>query len=139
MRAMFARIAPTRMVAFGGRVGEEQMVRYQDVLRCLAVNDRRFVADELAIDRHPERAVTLDAKSRALVRVAALVARDGSVETFRWTIGDALDAGADADEVVGVLLAVAPLIGVARVVASARKVALALDYDIDAALEAHDA
>jgi alkylhydroperoxidase/carboxymuconolactone decarboxylase family protein YurZ len=110
------------------------VANYLDVLRRLTVNDRRYV-DGLSIDRVPVGAPTLDARSRGLVRVAALVTLDGSVETLRWTIGDSLDAGADTDEVVGVLLAVAPLIGVARVASAAPKVALALDYDIDAALE----
>jgi 4-carboxymuconolactone decarboxylase len=112
--------------------------RYQEVLRSLAVNDRRLVAGELPIDPVRGGPPLLDAKSRSLVRVAALVARDGSVETFRWTIGDALEAGADAEEIVGVVLAVAPLIGVARAVSSTPKVALALDYDLDEALEALD-
>lgn len=113
------------------------MAGYQEVLRHLAVNDRRLMAGlgdfEPAVD-----ACALDPKTRALVRVASLVARDGSAETFRWTIDDALRAGASDEEVVGVLLAVAPLVGVARVSTTASKVALALDYDIDAALEARD-
>lgn len=113
------------------------MARYKDVLRCLAVNDRRFISQAL-IDPMPGSPASLDPKIRSLVRVAAMVARDGTVETFRWTISDALEAGADADEIVGVLLAVAPLIGVARVAASTPKVALALDYDLDEALEALD-
>jgi hypothetical protein len=37
---------------------------------------------------------------------------------------------------VGTLIAVAPITGVARVVAAAPEFALALGYDIDAALEA---
>jgi 4-carboxymuconolactone decarboxylase len=105
-----------------------------DILRRLLVNDRRYV-DELSMDRAPAGAPCLDPRTRGLVRIAALVTLDGSVETLRWTIGDSLEAGADTDEVVGVLLAVAPLIGVARAAAAAPKVALALDYDIDAALE----
>lgn len=113
------------------------METYQGLLRRLAVNDRRCMAD-LALDRAPADVLTLDRKSRALARLAALAATDGSIETFRWIVGDAIDAGAAPDEVVGALVAVAPLIGVARAVAVAPKVALALDYDVDAALEALD-
>ena len=111
------------------------MAWFQDVLRHLAVNDRRMVASLQApgaADRRP----TLDAREVALARVASLVAADASVETFRWTVGDALEAGMSPDEVVGVLLAVAPLVGFARVATTAPKLALALDYDVDAALEA---
>jgi alkylhydroperoxidase/carboxymuconolactone decarboxylase family protein YurZ len=76
----------------------------------------------------------LDDKSKSLARVAALLAHDGSAQTFRWTVGDALDAGWTPDEIVRVLLAIAPLIGMATIVNTAPKVALALDYDLDSAL-----
>ncbi len=57
---------------------------------------------------------------------------------FRVTIHDALEAGADEDDVVAVLLAIAPFVGVARLSSVAPAVALALDYDLDAALESPD-
>ena len=44
-------------------------------------------------------------------------------------------AGATADEIVGTLMAVAPITGVARTVAAAPEFGLALGYDVDAALE----
>ena len=47
-------------------------------------------------------------------------------------------SGATVDEIVGVLIAVAQTVGLARVASAAPAVALALGYDIDAALEAHD-
>ena len=50
-------------------------------------------------------------------------------------VSDALDAGVTFDEIVGSLLALAPGIGIERLVAVAPKLARALDYDIDAALE----
>ena len=115
---------------FGGGVAA-----YQDVLRSLVVNDRGFVAEWLSADQRPEGPCQLDERNRCIGRVAAIVAHDGSVQTFRWTIGDALEAGITPDEIVGVMLAIAPLVGVARVVNTAPKVALALDYDLDAALE----
>lgn len=111
------------------------MTRYQEVLRGLVVNDRRLLARLSVPGSSAEGSCDLDPKTKALVRVSALVVTDGSVETFRWTVGDALESGADADEVVGVLLAVAGLVGAARVAATASKIALALDYDVEAALE----
>ena len=39
------------------------------------------------------------------------------------------------DEIVGTLIAVAPIVGTARVVSAAPELALALGYDIEAALE----
>ena len=50
----------------------------------------------------------------------------------------ALETGVTFDEVVGSLLALAPLIGTERLVAIAPELARALDYDIDEALERVD-
>jgi 4-carboxymuconolactone decarboxylase len=50
----------------------------------------------------------------------------------------ALTAGATADEVTGTLVAVAPITGLARVVAAAPEVAHALGYDLDQAFEGLD-
>ena len=91
---------------------------FQDVLRHLAVNDREMVA-ELHAPGCADIVDTLDARELALARVASLVAADGSVATFRWTVGDALEAGVSPEKVVGVLLAVAPLVGFARVATTA--------------------
>jgi len=114
------------------------MLGYQEVLRHLAVNDRRLLAGLSGVDETAALSRHLDPRTTALVRVASLAAAGGPVETFRWTIQDALEAGADEDEVVAVLLVIAPLVGVARIAAVAPTVALALDYDLDAALESHD-
>ena len=50
----------------------------------------------------------------------------------------ALGAGATADDIVDTLIAVAPIAGGVRVVAAAPALALAIGYDIDAALEAYN-
>ena len=56
--------------------------------------------------------------------------------SYQSTIDLALAAGACNDEIVGILIAVAPIVGLARVVSAAPELALALGYDLDAALEA---
>jgi hypothetical protein len=43
--------------------------------------------------------------------------------------------GATSDEIVGCLIAVLSVVGVARVVSAAPKVGLALGYDVESALE----
>lgn len=110
------------------------MATYQDILRGLVVNDRGLIAEQLTMNQPLLGPCQLDERGRSLARVAAIVAHDGSVQTFRWTIGDALAVGVTPDEIVGVVLAIAPMVGVARVVNAAPKVALALDYDLDEAL-----
>ncbi len=51
----------------------------------------------------------------------------------------AIAAGASDDEIADVLLAIAPVVGLARVASAALHVATALEYDIAAALEEPDA
>jgi len=51
----------------------------------------------------------LDPKSCALVRLGALVALDAGCVSYQWGVQWALAAGATADEIVGTLMAVAPL------------------------------
>jgi hypothetical protein len=47
-------------------------------------------------------------------------------------------AGASAEEVVGALVAVAPINGLARVISAIPEVAMAIGYDLDQAFEALD-
>ena len=80
----------------------------------------------------------IDERTAALVRVAATVAVDGAPSTFQHAVALALAAGASNDEIVASLEAVTPVTGAARVVQCAPKLALALGYDVDAALERLD-
>ena len=50
-----------------------------------------------------------------------------------WSTGRALAAGATDEEIVSVLLVIAPVAGLGRVVCAAPDVAIALGYDIEAA------
>ena len=77
----------------------------------------------------------LDAKTHALVRLGALVAIDSASPGYMSTLETARRRGATDDEIVGCLIAVLPAIGVARVVSAAPKLALALGFDVTAALE----
>jgi alkylhydroperoxidase/carboxymuconolactone decarboxylase family protein YurZ len=55
--------------------------------------------------------------------------------SYHWAADAALDAGATAEDVVGTLIAVAPISGLARVISATPEVALAIGYDIDQAFE----
>jgi len=61
----------------------------------------------------------LDDRTYVLVRIAALAALDASAESYlvNFTIADEL--GVSAEDVRGVLIALAPLIGTARTVTAA--------------------
>ncbi len=69
---------------------------------------------------------TLDPTSLMLVRLAALVASDAPPISYLANLGAAADAGIDIEDVQGVLITVAPIVGTARVMTAARNVAQAL-------------
>jgi alkylhydroperoxidase/carboxymuconolactone decarboxylase family protein YurZ len=108
-------------------------VDYTDRLRRLALNDTAL-GDALAGGTGCERA-QLDAKTLALIRVAALVAVGGAVPSYAAHADAAVNAGASAAEIVEVLVGVVPVVGLPRVVAAAPSLAMALGYDTDDALE----
>ena len=69
------------------------------------------------------------------MRLAAYVALDASPQAYTLGVGAAVSSGASPDEMMGVLFAVAPAVGVARVVSAAPKLASAMGFDVDRAME----
>jgi hypothetical protein len=114
------------------------MPAYQQTLRRLALNDEGFVESVLGMGHDTIEASHLDPKTHALVRLGAALAIDAAPSSYHATIDFAEAAGAGVDEIVGTLIAVAPIIGLARVVSAAPDLALALGYDVDAAFEAQE-
>ena len=68
----------------------------------------------------------LSATTVALVRIATLIALDAPPASYGRQVTMALEAGASAEDILGVLRAVAPQVGTARVVAAAPELMLAL-------------
>ena len=106
---------------------------YTDLLRHLSLHDQRALTQVLAGTGTEalERDQTLDPKTLALVRIAALVAVGGAVPSYGALADEAVDAGATAGEIVDILLGVIAIVGLPRVVAAAPKLALALGHDVD--------
>jgi 4-carboxymuconolactone decarboxylase len=73
----------------------------------------------------------LDPKTQALVGLGALLSVDPATVSVRLVVELAERAGASEEEIVGVLLAIAPVVGHARTVAVAPRLALALGYDVE--------
>lgn len=111
---------------------------YKKTLRSLALNDETFVASVLGMGRDTVEASGLDPRTHALVRLASALAIDAAPSSYQSTVERALAAGAAVDEIVGTLIAVAPIVGLARAVSAAPELALALGYDVDAAFEASE-
>jgi alkylhydroperoxidase/carboxymuconolactone decarboxylase family protein YurZ len=61
----------------------------------------------------------LDVRSYFLVRLAALVAMDAAPVSYVMNLGLAAEAGVTVEEVQGTLIALAPMVGSARVASAA--------------------
>lgn len=75
----------------------------------------------------------LDPKSLMLVRLAALVAVDAPPASYLTNLAAAGDVGLGASDVQQVMIGIAPVVGTARVVSAAGKIARALGIAIAAA------
>jgi alkylhydroperoxidase/carboxymuconolactone decarboxylase family protein YurZ len=115
-----------------------QAVRYQEILRRLAIVNEEFAGDQAGLAVGLPSLRVLDPKIAALARVGVLAAIGGPEVCLEWRASQALAAGATEDEITGVLLAIGPVIRLGRVVGAAPDVAGTSGYDIEAALEDHD-
>ena len=79
----------------------------------------------------PDLAGSLEVKEELLVRLGALLALGAATSSLRITVSHAVAAGATASEIVSVLIAIAPAVGLARVVAAAPRLASAIGYEIE--------
>jgi alkylhydroperoxidase/carboxymuconolactone decarboxylase family protein YurZ len=110
---------------------------HERTLTKLAIAEDAYYETLLASDRANVTESTLDEKTHALVRLGALVAVDATAPAYMWIVDAARRHGATDDEIAGCLIATLPAIGVANIVAATPKLALALGYDVTAALEEH--
>ena len=115
-----------------------QAMRPEEILRKLAVVDEGFAVDQAGLVLGAPGARVLEPRTAALVRVGVLAAIGAPEVCLEWSSSQALAAGATEDEITGVLLAIAPVIGLGRMVGAASGVAGAFGYDIEAALEDPD-
>ena len=83
----------------------------------------------------PNPESSLDEHTSALVIVGAALCSDSPTKTLRSLVESARRSGATDEEILGVLLAVAPAVGESRLVAVSPRISKALGYDVDEALE----
>jgi 4-carboxymuconolactone decarboxylase len=111
------------------------MIGLEETLARIALRDDRFIA---SLPRFGVDCLELDQKTFALARLAALIGLDGTTASYVATVQDAQAAGASEAEIVATVVAVLPSVGVVRAGSAAPKLALALGYESDAALEESD-
>ena len=94
----------------------------------------RMTADSL-------EACDLDDRTMMLARLAALVAVDAPAASYLGNLGAAAEAGVTQEDVQGVMVAVAPIVGTTHVLSAVGKIADVLDLveaDIEAEMDAED-
>ncbi len=72
----------------------------------------------------------LSARELMIARIAALVAIDASAASYALNALPATDSGITLDDVEGILVAVAPVVGTARIVSAAANIAEGLGFVI---------
>src|SRR6185437_11768800 len=73
----------------------------------------------------------LDARTFALVKIAALIALDAPPASYAWQIANAMEEGVTPEDIVGVLRAVAPQVGGPRTVAAAAEIMVSMGLPFD--------
>lgn len=77
----------------------------------------------------------LDARTFSLIQVAVLIAIDAPPASYAGQIANAVEAGVTAEDMLGVLRAVALQVGAPKVVAAAPEIMLALGLPLPNGLE----
>jgi alkylhydroperoxidase/carboxymuconolactone decarboxylase family protein YurZ len=103
-----------------------------DRLMSLAMGEDGILAEAMQMREQLRADSHLEPKTFALVKIAALIALDAPPASYLLQVQGALDAGATAQEILGVLTAIAPQTGMPRVVAAAPEIMIALGLELPA-------
>lgn len=99
-----------------------------ELLRRLALNDGAAVHSVMSGDL--EAKGSLDPRTTALIRIAILLGVDSDPATFRWAVELAQAAGVEDNDLFDTLVAVAPLIGTARLTGALPNFMAALELEV---------
>jgi 4-carboxymuconolactone decarboxylase len=101
-----------------------------DALLALAMGESGILGEAIEMREQLRADSSLEPKTFALVKIAALVALDAPPASYLFQVQGALDAGATPREILGVLTAVAPQTGMTRVVSAAPEIMIALGLEL---------
>ena len=101
-----------------------------EVLSGVSVGDPNILATAIGLRDLGRESTGLDARTYALVKIAALIALDAPPVSYAWQVGNALEEGATPEDILGVLRAVAFQVGGPKVVAAAPEIMLALGLEL---------
>ena len=95
----------------------------ESALRNISSNEASFFESALALHVENVAESGLDPKTHAVARIAALVALDAPPASFDYNVAIAQEAGLTTDEILGILVALAPTVGFPRIVSAAPSIA----------------
>lgn len=98
----------------------------RELLKGLALNNPELLLEGLEARADWQQKCGLDPRTFSLVKIAALIALDAPPSSYLWQVGNALESGCTAEDLAGVLQAVAPQVGIPKIVAAAPELMVAL-------------
>ena len=96
----------------------------------IAVGDADILETAIGLREFGREATGLEGRAYSLVKIATLIALDAPPASYAWQIANALEEGATAEDILGVLRAVAPQVGGPRVMAAAPEIMLGLGLSL---------
>jgi alkylhydroperoxidase/carboxymuconolactone decarboxylase family protein YurZ len=99
-----------------------------DVLRRLALSDERTMTHVMTGGVHEFH--TLDSRTVALLRIAALVGVMPDVASYKSAMDKAHAAGVEDEDIFGAVMVVAPIVGSARLSSELPHLMAALDLEV---------
>jgi len=104
-----------------------------DRLESLATAEEEIISSLLAMQLHNLEESGFDPRTYSLIKLATLVAIDAPPASYVAQVAFAIEAGVTPEEIVNVLVAVAPQVGIPKVVAAAPELMVALGLELEAA------
>jgi alkylhydroperoxidase/carboxymuconolactone decarboxylase family protein YurZ len=101
-----------------------------ETLAGLSAGDVEALGEAIELREEYRESTGLDGRTFGLVKIAALIALDAPPASYMWQVANALDEGATPEDVLGVLRAVAPQVGMPKVVAAAPEIMVALGLSL---------
>ncbi|MDQ2676952.1 MAG: carboxymuconolactone decarboxylase family protein [Actinomycetota bacterium] len=102
----------------------------RDALAGMSGGEPDSIAQAVGLDAGALDVSPLPGRTVALVRIATLIALDAPPASYGRQVAAALESGASPEDILGVLRAVAPQVGTARVVAAAPELMLAMGMSL---------
>lgn len=102
--------------------------QHLELLRRLALNDEAALATALdGLDQSGD--ALIDDRTRSLVRIAGLVALDSGTASLQAAVDQARSVGVDDDEILDVVIVIAPVVGTSRIGSVLSRLATVIEDD----------